>query len=91
MSWYALGFIALMVIATIAIFIKWNWPRNRDGSMMSLDEVSEFLDKMPSGGTTKAMVMVVIGFFATIAMFAVAITRRKEYNPDTNFDSDYHD
>jgi len=91
MSWYSLAFVVLLVIATLAIIIKWNWPRDNDGNLMSLDEVNEFLEKFPSGHNAKAMAMVLIGFFAVIATLAVAITRRKEWNPDTTFDSDYRD
>ena len=92
MSWYALSFVFLMVVLTFILIIKWNWPRDRDGKLLSIEEAVKFFNKFPDPppSAIKMLALRVIILFATIAMFAVAITRQKDYNPDTDIDSDYH-
>ncbi len=79
MSWTALAIVTVLLLLTVVALIYQFWPRTEDGDFMSPEEVEEFLDKFPKPQSRSKHLMVVI--FATIAMIAVALTKR---DPDFN-------
>lgn len=75
MSWTAITFALILFLLTIALVIMKFWPRTDDGKLMDPEEVSKFLDKMPSPGPSRKAINGLMLVFATIALIAMALTK----------------
>lgn len=79
MDWEALALIVVIAFIVLLLLFVWAWPRNPNGSFMSLDEVEEILNRFPRPPSDRAK-QLVIGFFATLGLIGVALTRTKRHD-----------
>jgi hypothetical protein len=85
MSWQSLALVTVMFMIAVSMLFIWVWPRNQDGTFMSLDEVEKLMKKFPQtdSGRTKS---IIVGVFATLGMIGVALTRRGRDHRNDDFD-----
>lgn len=72
MTFYALGFAFLFVLACIVLLFRSIWPRHRDGRYYSMDEFTEMTEKLPEtdpdGRLGKIMFSFVVLLIASIGV-----------------------
>jgi hypothetical protein len=86
MSWTALIYVLVIFVIFIVTLLVWAWPRNRDGSFMSVEEADEFLKRFPPAPTGRVKRWVIL-VFATLGMIGVALTH---HHHDDDHDHDHH-
>ena len=78
MTWTALAFVIALAIFTLILFAWKHWPRDEHGKPLSVEEVDEFMKKMPTS-TPSCTERHVILMFVAIALLALAISGKNTH------------
>ena len=78
MSWMALAYVTAIFVVATTLLVEWIWPRNRDGSKMSIEDVYRIIGGlgMKPGMAPPPRDDILIAVFLALASIGIAITHQ---------------
>lgn len=70
LTWTGLVYGVVFLFMLLGLLLAWAWPRNPDGSRMSMDEATEHLERVPKAPNEASarMLMMAVAVVVTVGL-----------------------